>query len=181
MAAYYLQMQPHLFQEAVRTAFQRIKEAREEDAAAAREKEDAAKQVGGPRGRVARRGMLWAEWGGQKGGRVAAPVHQSCRVFPSPPLQRTSPPQPLPATPPPPTHTLPTSISRVQAAEAGQGGTAGADLVLYRRMAEVKRLEQLVAIEDLMYICILEKFQVGGVLRFFRSFHFNLVIHASAW
>lgn len=55
---------------------------------------------------------------------------------------------------------------RAQAAEAGQAGAAGADLVLYRRMAEVKRLEQLVAIEDLMYICILEKFQVRRMLRF---------------
>ena len=35
MAAYYLQMQPHLFREAVSTAFERIKEQRQADAAAA--------------------------------------------------------------------------------------------------------------------------------------------------
>lgn len=44
MAAYYLQMQPHLFQDAVRTAFQRIKEAREADQAAAKQKEDEASE-----------------------------------------------------------------------------------------------------------------------------------------
>lgn len=48
------------------------------------------------------------------------------------------------------------------AAAAGEGERGDADLVLYRRMAEVKRMEQMLAIEDLMYICILEKFQVGA-------------------
>ena len=91
MAAYYLQMQPHLFKEAVESAFQRIKEAREADDAAAA----AAEQAEG------------------------------------------------------------TSAAAGAAADS-------ADLVLYRRMAEVKRLEQVLAIEDLMYICILEKFQVGA-------------------
>lgn len=82
MAAYYLQMQPHLFAEAVDSAFQKIKEAREADAAA-----EAAKQQG--------------------------------------------------------------------------GSGSGADLVLYQRMAEVRRAEQRHAIEDLMYVCILECFQVS--------------------
>lgn len=37
------------------------------------------------------------------------------------------------------------------------------DLVLSKRMAEVRRAEETLAIEDLMYVCILEKFQVLGV------------------
>ena len=37
------------------------------------------------------------------------------------------------------------------------------DLVLSKRMAEVRRMEEEAAIEDLMYICILEKFQEIGV------------------
>ncbi|KAL4420096.1 hypothetical protein ABPG77_000577 [Micractinium sp. CCAP 211/92] len=93
MAAYYLQMQPHLFREAVATAFQRIADARAEEARAEKEQAEAA----------------------------------------------------------------------AAAAAAGEGERGDADLVLYRRMAEVKRMEQMLAIEDLMYICILEKFQEIGV------------------
>jgi gas vesicle protein len=37
------------------------------------------------------------------------------------------------------------------------------DLVLSKRMDEVRRMEEAVAIEDLMYVCILEKFQALGV------------------
>lgn len=46
MAAYYLEMQPHLFQDAVQTAFSRIKEQREAEAAAAQAQEEADKKVG---------------------------------------------------------------------------------------------------------------------------------------
>ena len=95
-AAYYLQMQPHLFRDAVQAAFAKIKEARRAEAAGA----DAQQQ------------------------------------------QQKSP----------------------DAAGSGSGSDAS-DLVLYRRMAEVKRLEQMAAIEDLMYVCILEKFQVGWECR----------------
>ncbi|KAL4444366.1 hypothetical protein ABPG75_012103 [Micractinium tetrahymenae] len=93
MAAYYLQMQPHLFREAVATAFQRIADARAEEARAEQEQADAA----------------------------------------------------------------------AAAAAAGDKAGGDAEVVLYRRMAEVKRMEQMLAIEDLMYICILEKFQEIGV------------------
>ena len=41
--------------------------------------------------------------------------------------------------------------------------SSGLDLVLSRRMEEVKRAEEALAIEDLMYVCILEKFQGLGV------------------
>jgi hypothetical protein len=41
--------------------------------------------------------------------------------------------------------------------------STGLDLVLSRRMEEVKRAEEALAIEDLMYVCILEKFQGLGV------------------
>ena len=54
MAAYYLQMQPHLFQEAVKTAFARIKEQREADASAERAPEDVTAQQVGALG-----GLLW--------------------------------------------------------------------------------------------------------------------------
>lgn len=37
------------------------------------------------------------------------------------------------------------------------------DLTLNKRMAEVRRAEQIIAIEDLLYICILERFQRIGV------------------
>lgn len=37
------------------------------------------------------------------------------------------------------------------------------DLVLSKRMEEVRRAEEAMAIEDLMYICILERFQLLGV------------------
>lgn len=93
MAAYYLQMQPHLFREAVATAFQRIADARAEEARLDKEQADAA----------------------------------------------------------------------AAAAAAGNKEAGDSELVLYRRMAEVKRMEQMLAIEDLMYICILEKFQEIGV------------------
>lgn len=57
--------------------------------------------------------------------------------------------------------------SREAAAEASSAeGTSTSepmDLVLSKRMAEVKRMEETLAIEDLMYVCILEKFQVLGV------------------
>jgi hypothetical protein len=47
------------------------------------------------------------------------------------------------------------------------GGTNAAlssmDLTLNKRMAEVRRVEQMIAIEDLLYICILERFQRIGV------------------
>ena len=95
MVAYYLQMQPHLFQEAVETAFEKIREQREGEEAA-----------GSP--------------------------------SPGPQAQQQPPQQP----PPPPD---------------------GADLVLYHRLAELRRAEQRVAIEDLMYVCILERFQDIGV------------------
>lgn len=85
MAAYYLQMQPHLFRAAVESELEKIKESREA-AAEASSSEDAAST----------------------------------------------------------------------SAEA-------MDLVLSKRMAEVKRMEETLAIEDLMYVCILEKFQVLGV------------------
>lgn len=52
------------------------------------------------------------------------------------------------------------------AGDAAASASGAADLVLYRRMAEVKRLEQMLAIEDLMYVCILEKFQVGSAAGF---------------
>ncbi|KAI3427925.1 hypothetical protein D9Q98_006317 [Chlorella vulgaris] len=99
MAAYYLEMQPHLFQDAVQTAFSRIKEQREAEAAAAQAQEEADKKA------------------------------------------------------------------KEAAAAAGDapGVGAGAELTLYRRMAEVKAMERLVAIEDLMYVCILEKFKGIGV------------------
>ena len=83
MAAYYLQMQPHLFRSAVESEFEKMKESRE--AASGNEDED-----------------------------------KSLIADPS-------------------------------------------QLVLYRRMEEVKRAEEARAIEDLMYICILEKFQEIGV------------------
>ena len=99
MAAYYLQMQPHLFREAVAGAFSAIRDARDAEAAAQQQPPPAAAAAG-----EAAKGQL-----------------------------------------------------------QGQGaGSEASDLVLYRRMAEVKRVEQMLAIEDLMYVCILEKFQVGG-------------------
>lgn len=88
MAAYYLQMQPHLFQEAVDNELRKLKEARDADTAA------------------------------------AAPG---------------------------------------QGEEENQSASSSMDIVLNRRMAEVRRAEQMVAVEDLMYICILEKFQRIGV------------------
>lgn len=47
--------------------------------------------------------------------------------------------------------------------EGGMEQSTGLDLVLSRRMEEVKRAEEALAIEDLMYVCILEKFQGLGV------------------
>lgn len=47
--------------------------------------------------------------------------------------------------------------------EGGTEQSTGLDLVLSRRMEEVKRAEEALAIEDLMYVCILEKFQGLGV------------------
>jgi hypothetical protein len=84
MAAYYLQMQPHLFRATVETEFQKIKETREAQSEADNRE------------------------------------------------------------PPPP-------------------GADSSDLVLFRRMEEVRRTEEARAIEDLMYICILERFQGLGV------------------
>jgi hypothetical protein len=94
MAAYYLQMQPHLFRAAVESELHKLQEQREADAeaAAAAAAADAAAAPGAP---------------------------------------------------------SPSSSS--------------SDLVLSRRMAEVRRAEQAVALEDLMYICILERFQEVGV------------------
>jgi hypothetical protein len=86
MAAYYLEMQPHLFRAAVESEFERIKETREAAAAASSSSSDS----------------------------------------------EASSSEPL-------------------------------DLVLSKRMEEVRRMEETVAIEDLMYICILEKFQTLGV------------------
>lgn len=65
----------------------------------------------------------------------------------------------LPFLPPFP---LPQAKEAAAAAGDAPGVGAGAELTLYRRMAEVKAMERLVAIEDLMYVCILEKFKVGG-------------------
>lgn len=48
-------------------------------------------------------------------------------------------------------------------AQAPPADATSADLVLSRRMAEVRRAEQAHALEDLMYVCILEKFQELGV------------------
>ena len=58
--------------------------------------------------------------------------------------------------------------SREAAAEAESANDAATateplDLVLSKRMAEVRRIEETVAIEDLMYVCILEQFQILGV------------------
>ncbi|GAB4818218.1 hypothetical protein N2152v2_005264 [Parachlorella kessleri] len=47
--------------------------------------------------------------------------------------------------------------------EKAAAEATGSDLVLYRRMAEVRRAEQRHALEDLMYVCILERFQEIGV------------------
>lgn len=80
MAAYYLQMQPHLFRETVETQLQKIKDEREAN-------------------------------------------------------------------------------KNKQAPESSDGK----DLVLYKRMEEVRRAEEVVAVEDLMYVCILEKFKELGV------------------
>ncbi|KAH7616359.1 hypothetical protein Ndes2526B_g08489 [Nannochloris sp. 'desiccata'] len=88
MAAYYLEMQPHLFRAAVESEFQRIKETREAAADAA-----------------------------------ASSSSSDSEASSSEPL----------------------------------------DLVLSKRMEEVRRMEEAVAIEDLMYVCILEKFQALGV------------------
>jgi len=55
-----------------------------------------------------------------------------------------------------------------QQQEQQNGGGAVAalssmDLTLNKRMAEVRRVEQMIAVEDLLYICILERFQRIGV------------------
>lgn len=101
MAAYYLQMQPHLFAEAVDSAFLRIKEAREAEAAA----------------EVAKRGA------------------------------------------------------------EGEGSAEGSsELVLYQRMAQVRAAEQRQAIEDLMYVCILERFQVGAGPSLLGAGHLDPVV-----
>lgn len=84
MAAYYLQMQPHLFRAAVETEFERIKKKREAENEGSSET---------------------------------------------------------------PSDTQPSS----------------SDIVLFRRMQEVRRAEEARTIEDLMYVCILEKFQSIGV------------------
>jgi gas vesicle protein len=87
MAAYYLEMQPHLFRAAVESEFQRIKETRE----------------------------------------AAAEATAS------------------------------------SSSDSESSSSEPLDLVLSKRMAEVRRMEEAVAIEDLMYVCILEKFQTLGV------------------
>ena len=47
--------------------------------------------------------------------------------------------------------------------EPGGSSTKSVDLVLSRRIAEVKSAEAAMAIEDLMYVCILDKFRQLGV------------------
>ncbi|KAF8065452.1 UV-B-induced protein [Scenedesmus sp. PABB004] len=46
---------------------------------------------------------------------------------------------------------------------AGDGGRSKSELVLYRRMEEVRAMEVAATLEDLMYVSILEKFVVLGV------------------
>lgn len=48
-------------------------------------------------------------------------------------------------------------------ASSSESGAETMDLVLSRRMEEVRRAEEALAIEELMYICILERFQTLGV------------------
>jgi len=53
--------------------------------------------------------------------------------------------------------------SQAQAESPPAEGADSLDLTLSRRMQEVRLAEEAVAIEDLMYVCILERFQALGV------------------
>ena len=144
MAAYYLAMQPHLFQEAVQRAFAQLREQRDADAAAAAAKEEAAEAARKQGDKDAGAELVLYQRMAQvrSGGRR----HHGCgqpSLPASGPVQRAAAAW-IPCRPAlTPQHSA-LSLAPVPAA------------------AQVKRLEQLLAIEDLMYVCILEKFRVGG-------------------
>jgi hypothetical protein len=66
---------------------------------------------------------------------------------------------------PPPTALTPThpELDGADGAAAGAAGSGPGDLVLYKRMEEVRAREVRATLEDLMYVSILEKFLVLGV------------------
>lgn len=45
----------------------------------------------------------------------------------------------------------------------GSQESGGSELVLYQRMGEVREAERRLSVEDVMYLCVVEKFVSAGV------------------